>query len=253
MQTLMLTIAAPILFSTVFSILLKQKIVDLIPIVYVFSAIWVYVFSTFDNYKFGLYSVFPFLVLASIIGLYFRRHEISKSALKQDFFSPAVIFFAIVSVWTYFHSKNMKFYEWDEFSYWGSATKTIFSFNQIPALSSTQGAFPEYPPGIPIFGSLFVSAHGIWRESIVFWAYQVLIFSLVASILRDFKWKDFNRFILGLLIALFATVYFYNSYQSVYADPVMSILFGSSIILASSTRLIKNKTYIINFSIIISF
>ncbi len=253
MQTLILTVLIPIFFSFIFAFLLKQRTVELIPVVFCFAAIWVYAFSTFGKYNLGLFTLIPTMGFFSIIGMYLRRNDLKQIIVKQDFFSPGVVFFALASAWTYFHSKNMKFYEWDEFSYWGSAIKTIFYLKQVPALTNVQGAFPEYIPGIPIFGSIFISAHGSWRESVVFWAYQVLVIALAASILRDFKWKEIHKFLLGLLVTLFAVFYFYNPFQSVYADPLMSILFGASVILAASTKLIENKSYLLNYAIIIAF
>jgi hypothetical protein len=134
----------------------------------------------------------------------------------------------------------MRFKEWDEFSFWGTSVKSLFLFDQVSPYAEVPGSFPEYLPGLPMLPYLAVKANGFWRESLVYWSYQVFILSILAALISRISWEKWKTLSLAVSIILLASTMYYNTFQSVYADPIMGILFGYSIVLATSKLFIAN-------------
>lgn len=249
----MLAIICPTVFSVIYAHLLKQKAVEFLPVTYSFVGILVYIFSIFNEYKLGVLSILPVLLILALLGIALDRNNRLFNWEIKKIFTPALCFFIVATFWTYFHTKNMRFYEWDEFSYWGSSVKSIYFYEQIPIYSINQGAFPQYIPGLPLFGSTFVYMFGSWKESLVFWAYHVLILSVLSASISAFNWRNISRVFLAIVISLLSTIYFFNTWQSVYADPLLSIIFGYGIALAASRKILENRSYLLNLSLISGF
>lgn len=227
-----------------------MQIASFIPISYFLVIIWLYFFGIADSLHFGVISLFPLSLIAFIsCSIKFKDFLSRKRLLELT--SPSVVVFVTVSTWMFKHSQHMRFKEWDEFSHWGPAVKSMFLFDKIGPYSPAQLVFPEYPPGLSLF-SYFVNRIGqSWDEADVYWAYQLLVISLIVAALANLKWKNISAVVLSfLLMALTATFYF-GSFQTVYADPLLALIFGLSLIQASSKVFFENKWNILNFAITI--
>lgn len=83
----------------------------------------------------------------------------------------------------------------------------------------------------------------------MYWAYQVLVISLIVSIVSHLTWKNKPAVILGLVLTALSTVFYFGSFQTVYADPLLALFFGYSLILAASDSVKTNKWQVLNLSI----
>jgi hypothetical protein len=234
--------------SFILSYFSKIQIATFIPISYFLIIIWLYFFGIADYLHLGVISLLPLALAAFIFSAIKFKNFISKKRLLE-LTSPSVVVFVTVSTWMFKHSQHMRFKEWDEFSHWGPAVKSMFLFDKIGPYSPAQLVFPEYPPGLSLF-SYFVNRIGkSWDEADVYWAYQLLVVSLIVAALANLKWKNISAVVLSFLLMALTATFFFGSFQTVYADPLLALIFGLSLIQASSKVFFENKWNLFNFGI----
>jgi len=147
----------------------------------------------------------------------------------------------------------MKFSEWDEFTHWGPSVKSMFLFDVLGYDSPISLNNPNYPPGLSVFSYIVVRIGQVWDESDVFWAYQLIFIAIVASALPHLNFKKMGIFILFPITLLLSSSYFYNVLQTIYADPVMSIIFGFSLLFATNIIETKNIWDLFRYLVTLSF
>jgi len=250
MQTISYMVFLPVFVAFFLAVPLKQKISDLLPIVYIGAVVWILIFGVFDKLQLGVNLLIPLALLIVIsIGFLKQKNIFTKKNIHL-FFHPSVFLFMTFSIWMFDHSRQMRFKDWDEFSYWGTAVKGLFYYDSIGPFTPIEMSFPEYIPGLPLLSYITTQANGSWKESFVFWTYQIFILSLIFSLSEKLSWRRGKSLVISVLILLLTATIFFYSFQSVYADAILGILFGLLLVLASSKKIIENKTYLINFGFI---
>ncbi len=241
MLTYSLILIYILLASWNLSLLSNQKLAQTIPISIFAAILWVTTFGMFDQLFFGLQLLLPVTFISAILLSFFKRSSDLMLKFKESISLP-VIFFIVVSAWTFSHSKQMQFYDWDEFTHWGTSVKSMFLFDQLGTLSPAHTNNPNYPPGLSILGYIASRIGGTWDESDVIWAYQLLFISLLIPILGKFTVRKLGYFSVSLVTLLLSSIVFYDTYQTVYADPLLSLVFGFLLILATSKSTSLNWT-----------
>jgi hypothetical protein len=242
----------PLLLAYLFSIWSRQKVVVWLPASFMLISLWVLVFGMADKLLLGVQLILPCLLLLSLFTIYFRRDLITVASIR-DSISPAVTLFVTLSAFTFFQTQNMRFYLWDEFSGWGQFVKSMFLFDALGPFSPAKIGFPEYLSGISILPYLTVKVGGIWDEADVYWSYQIFIISIVVSILSFIEWKKHSLNLLAISSSLLIATLYFNSLNSVYADPLLGLIFGFGIIVITSKNAGKDKGTLLNFAIIVCF
>jgi hypothetical protein len=253
MNALLIIVGLPLLFSFLLSILLNQRVAQLLPISYLSATLWLYFFGIADKFQLGLNLLIPVFFIVTLLAIKNKRKTLPDKNKSRELISPAVLIFLALSTWTFSHTESLKFYQWDEFSHWGSAVKSLYFFNQLSPFAPVDVAFPEYVPGLTIFADLIIEGNGYWQESLVYWSYQLLIFSILAAMISKIDWKSFSLAIFSVAAILTSSVIFFDTFQTVYADPLLGILYGYALLLASSRSIIRNKTFLFNFTVIVTF
>lgn len=251
MLTLFIITSFPVLIAYTISYFTKQNVGLLLPISIFIGILWIFWFGVADQIALGANLLFPVSVIIFVFTAWIKRDFLSVANLKK-ILSPSVIFFVVISIWTFKHSQHMRFKEWDEFAGWGPAVKSLFLFDKIGPYSPAQLIFPEYPPGLSLFAYYVVKIGKVWDEADVYWAYQLIVISIIVSILGHLKWKNTFANLFGLTISVLTSVFFYNSFQSIYGDPLLSLIFGYSLFLALNKEFAQNKWLILNFVIAIT-
>lgn len=250
--TYSLFIIFPILLSYVIATFSGQKMVTQLPISYFLATFWAFGFGLADRLLLGVYLLFPALFVVISLMLIFKKGFINRERMLE-LTSPAMVAFLFLSAWTFVNSRNMRFYAWDEFSGWGPFVKSIFLLDKLGPYSPIDLPFPEYLSGISILPYLAMKIGGEWDESVVYWSYQVLIVAILVAMFPAIKWKRYGLNLIVLISSLLAATFFYNSFQSVYADPMLGLLFGLGIITATSRDLIADKWSYFNFVVLVTF
>ncbi len=252
-MNIFLSLIYPLLASYLAANIFKQKIIHFLPVTYSFSVVTIYFFSIFDLYPIGVASLIPITLGLLTLGTIATKNTFINKKLLRDFTSPSIVFFLLIGILTQSQSKSLKFYEWDEFSYWGIAVKSIYNFGKIAIYAPIESTFPDYVPGLPLLASLFMNSNGQWDESIVYWSYQVFLLAIIFAITGNYTWKNLHVFLLLVSALLLTFTLFFDSFLTVYADPILGILFGYLLVLGNSESLRKNRTYLINFTILMCF
>ena len=251
MTTLLIVLSLPILIAYILGHFTKQSTASLIPIGYFLSILWLFIFGVADHLKLGVTLLFPTVVIVFMVCVLKVKDFLTFAKLKA-LNSPAIAAFVSVGLWTFKHSQRMHFKEWDEFSHWGPAVKSMFLFDKIGPYSPAQLVFPEYPPGLSLFSYYVTKIGGTWDEADVYWAYQILVIALIASILSRLTWKNKPAVIFAYLIAALSSVFYFGAFQTVYADPLFALFFGFSLIIASTSEAKTNKWTTLTFGISIA-
>lgn len=208
------------------------NIEKIIPCTIISIILVVYIFGLFNLLKIGVYAVlileliFLILLIKSLIKKRIKIKEIIKL-----FSRPSMVIWLIGVIIIYFYYKGRMLIAWDEFSHWGDVVKMMYYnniFNTNPASLSVAKA---YPPVMSIFQYFVekISFNG-YQEHYLYSSYHIFIISLILPFIKNFKWKDFFKIILVLIIFLIApTIFFnepYNYYNIIYIDPFLGIIFG---------------------------
>jgi hypothetical protein len=241
MLTYSLILIYILLASWNLALLSNQKLAQTIPIGIFFAIIWTSTFGMFDKLYLGLLLLLPFTIFLAIILFFLKKPPKVKSTLRELFSLP-VAFFVVASAWTFSHSMQMQFYDWDEFTHWGTSVKSMFLFDQLGALSPAYTNNPNYPPGLSVLGYITARIGGTWDESDVIWTYQLIFISMLIPVLSKFTIKKIGYFSASLVTLLLSSVVFYDTLQTVYADPILAIAFGFLLILATAKSTNLNWT-----------
>jgi hypothetical protein len=252
-QTLALFVILPILVAYLLAAIFRQQISEMLPISYILGVLWVFTFGLLDKLSLGVNLILPVVGLLLGLTFWFNRELLINPKLLKQFVSPAIVLFLLASTWAFRHSQQMRLKEWDEFVYWGMQVKSLTLFDQLSPYAPVPGPFPEYLPGLPLLPYLVTSANGFWKEAFVYWAYQVFILAIIASLIANFTWKKWQTLISTILILLVASTMYFNSFQSVYADAILAILFAYSLILATTQNYSRNRGYLFNFALTITY
>lgn len=205
--------------------------------------IWLFIFGLFNQLKLGAYSI---VAITTLIIVYSIIKQIKSRKIGFSISFP-VLGFILVSFWDLNHVNNLRFGEWDEFNRWAVVPKGMFYFNQLV----TNVPHGDNLPGLAIFPYFISSIRGTWVESDVFWAYHLIIIAIIFSIFSDSR-ISLQKLIPNLfsfILLLTSLVVFFNPFETVYADPIMSIIFGYTLFLASKSNSRWQDHYCFNVAI----
>ncbi len=205
-----------------------------------------------DRLELGSQLIVPALILMILITRVVKKESLRLKSLK-GFVSLPLILFAVLAAWTFNHSQQMRFYLWDEFSGWGPFVKSMFLFDALGPYSPAKVGFPEYLSGISILPYLTVKVGGIWDEGDIYWSYQVLILAILVSSLGLLQWKKHALNLLVISSSILTVTFYFNSFGSIYVDPLLGLLFGLGIVVGTSNEIGKNRWSLFNFAVIVCF
>lgn len=250
-MTYLVFISFVVMTATSISLLLNISIGLSIPFAIFSGILWTYFFGINDNLYLGFLTLFPAFAIIFLIAIFIKRHNLNKNFLA-DLISPSVVLFCLITAWTYKHSENMRFFYWDEFSHWGPAVKSMFLFDKFNPLSPALLLNTGYPPGLETLSYLIVKIGGVWDESLVIWAHQILLIAIGTALIGRFRWRQPLEIFLSVSIIFLSSVFFFEAFNTIYADPLLAVTFGFSAYLAASKEIYRNPKFIIGFLLTIS-
>ncbi len=122
--------------------------------------------------------------------------------------------------------------EWDAYSLWGPATKSLFYQNgYAPLHGNVAIEFGDYPPATQLILWWFNHLLGSYQEMHLYWGYFIFSGSMLYSAGAAFwqratKGRAFLWILIPFLALCVPGVCSVAWYRSIYVDPVMAILFG---------------------------
>lgn len=214
--------------------------------------LWTFVFGLIGQLFLGALLIFP---VSAFLFMFSLKNQVKPklSELIKENLNPSIIFFLVFSAWNYLHVARMQFFEWDEFTHWGPTIKSMFLFDVFGKDSPIILNNTSYPPGLAIISYLVLKIRNVWDESYVFWAYQLIFVSILIPILAKFTYKKTGYLIFSAIVLILNSLYFSNVFKTIYADPLLAIVFGYTLYLAASKISVNNAWAKLNFFAAISF
>ncbi len=144
-------------------------------------------------------------------------------------------------------SPSFKFTLWDEFSFWASSTKIIYTTNALFEKDSPI-FFKNYPPLQQLFHYYFLRFLG-WSEKIVLYAQIFWILTGLLCVAGSLVQR--SRFAsLTFLLSCSFLFYFGYSYASIYSDALLGVTFAACLTIALSIqrplRYVQLATFVVS-------
>jgi hypothetical protein len=215
-------------------------------------ALWVLSFGMLNKLHLGVMLILPALLLVICVTLFVKKDSLRIESIKELMSIPIILFVSLAA-WTFVHSQKMRFYLWDEFSGWGPFVKSMYLFDALGPYSPAKIGFPEYLSGISILPYLTAKIGGTWDEADVYWSYQLLIIAILVSTLGLLQWKKQPLNLLVISTSILTVTFYYSSFSSIYADPLLGLLFGLGLVIGTSKDIGRNRWTLFNFTVIVCF
>lgn len=212
--------------SASLSCLFNKKISQTLPLYFIISFVWLYIFGIFNILKIGLLLYIIINVLADIYTVF--KLSKNKKYLDENIFTSAFFVYTFLFALLSISTKMAAFAIWDEFSFWSIATKNMYYLDSLYITSKTTLMNNGYPPCPTILQYFFCKILGNYSQGIELFTYLVFGFSLFMPFFKKDNSKNilFSLSILFSILfipAIFVEGYFY---KTIYADSILGILVG---------------------------
>jgi hypothetical protein len=231
-MTYLLVISILVLAAFSLSYLIRSSLLISLPTsIFGITAV-LYVFSLFDQLLLGFWVVLATIGLATIASalLLIRDNEL-VSHLKT-LFSPGLAIFLSLALFSYLLTRGMQLSSWDEFSHWGTIVKATFLYDAVGPYNPVELGFRSYPPSLSLFEYFVTKLGGAWLEGNIFFAYQLIIWSLFTPFLAQFSWRRWGQLLMVVPLVFIAPLAFFNSLNVTLIDPLLGLLFGYALAIA---------------------
>ncbi len=187
-------------------------------------------------------SVWIFLLLALLSAIYTIFRVLKDKKLLLKFIDLGFISFVLVSAFfvVLFSVRMPLFYEWDEFSFWGTAARIVSEFDLLYTVAENNMIGVTHPPALIITSYIF-NFFGEFAPFRTYLGYNILLFSVFGAIVSVFERKNVHLGVVSLLVLMCSPfvalniygrpIFLLSGFMSSYADYPMAILFAGIIIL----------------------
>lgn len=131
-------------------------------------------------------------------------------------------------VFLWWIDRGRQYTNWDDFSHWGMAVKSLFSEGRLVSLTAGSGDFfPAYPPSLAPFIYLCLRAVGYgFREDLTLFLQSVFLLGLLLYPLQNVSLRKNPLAACGgaALLVLCPLILYANSYITLTVDPMLGIL-----------------------------
>ena len=209
----------------------KFKQESSVTIVFLSSALLLYIAGLFNLMKYAVYAIY---VLSIISFIYIIYCVIKKKIKIREIFTPGIIIYIFVVMIMAFMVKDTYYYVWDEFSHWGSNLKAMVQYDLFWSNKIYDGVHVVYTPIAGIVEYFFCKINGGFAEDVSYMAINTFIITLLLPIIKGQKHnvKNYIKLILFWLL-IYCSVKLLNfQISSIYIDLLLGILFTLGIILA---------------------
>jgi hypothetical protein len=195
----------------------------------------------------GLLRIGALIVCATGIALLIQQALIAIKGKQRPVITIVGLVCCLPFVMLFFSiSSNFKFTIWDEFSFWASSTKIIYTTNALFDQNSPI-FFKTYPPIQQLFHYYTLRFVG-WSEKTVLYAQGFWLLSGLLCIAGSLVKKRAYA-CLAFIASCSLPIYFGYSYASIYSDALLGVTFAACLSLAISATLPFSYWRLIAFSI----
>jgi hypothetical protein len=155
-----------------------------------------YVFSLFDQLLLGFWVVLGVIGLATIASAVLLIKDKELVSHLKTLLSPGLAIFLSLALFSYLLTRGMQLSSWDEFSHWGTIVKATFLYDAVGPYNPVELGFRSYPPSLSLFEYFVTKLGGPWLEGNIFFAYQLIIWSLFTPFLAQLSWRRWGQLLM---------------------------------------------------------
>ncbi len=201
-----------------------------------------FAFGLFKALNIGYY----FILGINILLLAYNLWQIikDKKNAKNLILTPVVLLLLISCLFFCLVDYGRQFVVWDEFSHWALVVKNMFHLNNFGLGNDSTVLVKTYLSGPGLFQYFCAKLNGSYNESIVYFAFNLLLVSFILPVFKKFKTlKSINLYISYALFIILPLVFYPNVYNSIYVDPMLGIAFAYTIFSYYFNYEDENKTF----------
>ena len=173
------------------------------------------------------------LVLGIALGLatgWRNRHHLPKPCLDWLWALPFLVPLAVAYLAI---PNDFVFLVWDEVGTWAKTQKLVFDTNSLLTADSPI-AIKSYPPGQIVF-QYYITRMTWWSEKQVLFAQNIFVFSALmataGALVTRIGWAAI------VYLTLLPAIYFFHfDYTTIYADPLLAVVFAACLAMALRPR-----------------
>ena len=209
----------------------KFKQESSVTIVFLSSALLLYIAGLFNLMKFAVYLIYLFAIISFVYIIYCI---IKKKIKIREIFTPGIIMYIFVIMIMAFIVKDTYYYEWDEFSHWGANLKAMVEYDVFWSNKIYDGVHVVYTPIAGIIEYFFCKINRGFAEDVSYMAINTFIITLLLPIIKGQKHnlKSYIKLILFWFM-FYCSIKLCNfQLTSIYIDMLLGILFALGMVLA---------------------
>lgn len=191
-----------------------------------------YIFGLFNLLLVGFWVVIAGIALATLVSMAFLVKDKELLAHLKSLLTPGLAIFVSLALFSFLLTRGMQLSSWDEFSHWGTIVKATFLFDAVGPYNPVELGFRSYPPSLSLFEYFVAKLGGAWLEGNIFWAYQLITWSLFTPFLAQLTWRRWGQLFVIVPLAFIAPLAFFNSLNVTLIDPLLGMLFGYALAIA---------------------
>ena len=191
-----------------------------------------YTFSLFNQLLLGFWVVLTVIALSTIVSVVLLIKEREFVSHLKSWFSPGLVIFVALALFSFLLTRGMQLSSWDEFSHWGTIVKATYLYDAVGPYNPVDLSFRSYPPSLSLFEYFVTKLGGPWLEGNIFWAYQLIIWSLFTPFFAQLTWRRWGQLLIVIPLAFIAPLAIFNSLNVTLIDPLLGMLFGYALAIA---------------------
>jgi hypothetical protein len=191
-----------------------------------------YTFGLFNLLLVGFWVVLAAISVATLVSFALLIKDRELLSHLKSLLSPGLAIFVSFALFSFLLTRGMQLSSWDEFSHWGTIVKATFLFDAVGPYNPVELGFRSYPPSLSLFEYFVTKLGGAWLEGNIFWAYQLIIWSLFTPFLSQLTWRRWGHLFAVVPLVFVAPLGFFNSLNVTLIDPLLGMLFGYALAIA---------------------
>ena len=218
--------------TSMLSIIFKKRFEIMLPIYFMFSALFVYVLTVFNLFDVAIYLLLLFSCICLIYLIYCRvKKRKQLNDIIKYIFTPGLIIYFMIYIFVFILNYNRGFNTWDEFSHWADTVKIMTYLDDFATAPDSPALFKSYPPAMSLLqyfvqkNKMWIKGDNLFTDWRLYLAYHVFEISMLFPCL-DREEKAYKKAI-KLLVLVFICVLFYTDMlEYLYIDPFVAIMGG---------------------------
>jgi hypothetical protein len=174
----------------------------------------------------GFWVVLAVIATSTVVSLALLIKDKELVSHLKSLLTPGLAIFFSLALFSFLLTRGMQLSSWDEFSHWGTIVKATFLFDAVGPYNPVELGFRSYPPSLSLFEYFVTKLGGSWLEGNIFWAYQLIIWSLFTPFLAQLTWRRWGQILAVVPLVFIAPLAFFNSLNVTLIDPLLGMLFG---------------------------